>query len=283
MRHGNHNSERRRSSHLAGLQVHPQQNHGQWKEVSWNGLKTEMPDNEKLERYAAYFDETWFDGHFRPRMWNYYRHCGPRTNNHLEGWHNRMKVLELFQREQAASEVTILQLEAGGARRLKRRKVIERKQKIKTLADVYCLIDTHLHLISTSLDILGLDILGLDILTIRHSGIRHSGNIHTKFIHDSHLLDIRVFPHQHTFTPLVFSATGGMANEATVFYKRLASCLAMKWDQSYSSTLSWLRCRLTFSLLRSAIQCIRGARSSCGRAAKSPPPIDLAISELQYI
>ena len=41
----------------------------------------------------------------------------------------------LFQREQAAPEVTILQLEAGGARRPKRRKVIAREQKIKTLAD----------------------------------------------------------------------------------------------------------------------------------------------------
>ena len=30
--------------------------------------------------------------------------------------------------------------------------------------NVHCLIDTHLHLISTSLDILGLEILGLDIL-----------------------------------------------------------------------------------------------------------------------
>ena len=39
----------------------------------------------------------------------------------------------LFQREQATPEVTILQ--AGGARRPKRRKVIEREQKIKTLAD----------------------------------------------------------------------------------------------------------------------------------------------------
>ena len=38
--------------------------------VLWNGLKAEMPDNEKLERYTAYFDETWFDSHFRPRMWN---------------------------------------------------------------------------------------------------------------------------------------------------------------------------------------------------------------------
>ena len=43
-----------------------------------------------------------------------------------------MRVLELFQGEQAASEVTILQLEAGGAHRQKRRKVIEREQKIKT-------------------------------------------------------------------------------------------------------------------------------------------------------
>ena len=84
-----------------------------------------------------------------------------------------------------------------------------------------------------------------------------------------------------SFTPLVLSATGGMANEATTFYKRLASCLAMKWDHPYPSTMSWLRCRLTFSLLRSAIQCIRGARSSCGHATKSPPSIDLAISELQ--
>ncbi len=72
-----------------------------------------------------------------------------------------------------------------------------------------------------------------------------------------------------SFTPLVFSATGGMANEATAFYKRLASCLATKWDQSYSSTMSWLRCRLTFSLLRSAIQCIRGTRSSIGHAPKA--------------
>ena len=84
-----------------------------------------------------------------------------------------------------------------------------------------------------------------------------------------------------SFTPLVLSATGGLAVEATVFYKRLASLLAMKWDQPYSSTLSWLRCRLNFSLLRSAIQCIRGARSSIGQAMKTPPPMDLAMSELQ--
>ena len=52
-----------------------------------------------------------------------------------------------------------------------------------------------------------------------------------------------------SFTPLVLVETGGMANEATYmyFYKRLASLLVKKWSQSYSSTISWLCCLLSFS------------------------------------
>ena len=48
--------------------------------------------------------------------------------------------------------------------------------------------------------------------------------------------------------------------------KRLAARLADKWKEPHSKTMAWLRCRLTFSLLRSAIQCIRGGLSSCGHA-----------------
>lgn len=81
-----------------------------------------------------------------------------------------------------------------------------------------------------------------------------------------------------TFTPLVFSASGGLGNESNVFYKRLASLLATKWDDPYSSTLSWLRCRLSFSLLRSSIRCIRGARSHRGVAVR-PSPVDLVRAE----
>ena len=82
-----------------------------------------------------------------------------------------------------------------------------------------------------------------------------------------------------SFTPLVMSATGGLANEASTFYKRLASILASKWDHPYSSTLCWLRCRLGFSLLRSAIQSIRGARSSCGHAIRISTAVDLVNIE----
>ena len=38
-----------------------------------------------------------------------------------------------------------------------------------------------------------------------------------------------------TFTPLVFSASGGFGKEATTFYKLLASSLAKNWDQPSSA------------------------------------------------
>ena len=52
-----------------------------------------------------------------------------------------------------------------------------------------------------------------------------------------------------SFIPLVISATGGLASEASTFYKRLVSLLASKWDHPYSSMLCWLRCNLAFCLL----------------------------------
>ena len=68
-------------------------------------------------------------------------------NNHLEGRHNTLKritrkahpnvyeVLELFQKEQAATEVTILQIQPRGLHKANRQKVIQREDKIKLLKD----------------------------------------------------------------------------------------------------------------------------------------------------
>ena len=47
---------------------------------------------------------------------------------------------------------------------------------------------------------------------------------------------------------------------ATVVYKRIATLLFEHSRESYSRTLHWLRCKLTFSLLHSAITCLRGFR-----------------------
>ena len=39
-----------------------------------------------------------------------------------------------------------------------------------------------------------------------------------------------------TFTPLVFSTTGGMSNECQRYHSRLAELLAVKKQESYAST-----------------------------------------------
>ena len=113
---------------------------------------------------------------------------------------------------------------------------------------------------------------------------RHSSLAATYRQHETvkkRLYEQRVREVEHaSFTPLVFSSTGGLGPTATTFYKRLASMLSNKWKQPYSTTIGWLRCRLSFCLLRSSIMCIRGARSS----AHSYHPqlvaaVDLAVTD----
>ena len=71
---------------------------------------------------------------------------------------------------------------------------------------------------------------------------------------------------------LFFSAAGT--------YKRLASLLATKHLQPYSSTMGWLRCMISFSLLRSAITCLRGAHSTPGHPV-SPTQVSDTSFQLQ--
>ena len=65
-----------------------------------------------------------------------------------------------------------------------------------------------------------------------------------------------------SFSPLVYSTSGGIGPIATVVYWRLASMMAEKCDEPFSQTLFWLRCRLSFSLLCSAVTCLHRARLS---------------------
>ena len=86
-----------------------------------------------------------------------------------------------------------------------------------------------------------------------------------------------------TFTPLVMSTTGGMGRAATTFYKRLASMIGEKQNTHYTQTMNWIRCKLSFALLRASIMSIRGARSSRHHAASEAAlgPIDLQLVEGQ--
>ena len=82
-------------------------------------------------------------------------------------------------------------------------------------------------------------------------------------------------------SPLVFSTAGGMGSIATVVFKRLASMVAEKQKLSYSTVLNWMRCCISFSLLRSSIMCLRGARSSQNHLSPAfgIETINLAYSE----
>ena len=69
-----------------------------------------------------------------------------------------------------------------------------------------------------------------------------------------------------------------MGDAATQFYKRLANLLSAKHGLSYGIVMGWLRCKLSFSLLRYAIMCIRGARSSL-RCPIAEAPIAVQVAE----
>ena len=64
---------------------------------------------------------------------------------------------------------------------------------------------------------------------------------------------------QGTFTPLIFTPTGGM--ECLQYYSRLAQLISIKKGEHYAKTISWIRARTSFALLRSALICIRGSRA----------------------
>ena len=54
-----------------------------------------------------------------------------------------------------------------------------------------------------------------------------------------------------------------MGDECSTFLKQLATKIAEKSDNSntYSKTMTWLRAKLSFSILKSVILCVRGTRT----------------------
>ena len=59
--------------------------------IVWDAIKADAPPLPEADDFVKYVESTWLNGNFLPRTWNYYCHDGPRTNNNLEGWHNRLK------------------------------------------------------------------------------------------------------------------------------------------------------------------------------------------------
>ena len=65
-----------------------------------------------------------------------------------------------------------------------------------------------------------------------------------------------------TFTPLVFSTSGGIGKEAERLVKRLAQKMEASSGQKYSDAVSFLRKRLRFELLKTSVIALRGDRGA---------------------
>ena len=63
-----------------------------------------------------------------------------------------------------------------------------------------------------------------------------------------------------SFTPLIFSCSGGAGKEATKFLKALAEKLCSKKQEQYSNTVSYIRRRVRFDVLRTSVISFRGER-----------------------
>ena len=64
-----------------------------------------------------------------------------------------------------------------------------------------------------------------------------------------------------TFTPLVYSSTVGEDPETSMFHKHIAQNYSQKNEEKYEKVLSLIRCKLSFSILRSVLTCVRGSCS----------------------
>ena len=65
-----------------------------------------------------------------------------------------------------------------------------------------------------------------------------------------------------SFTPLVFTIKGVMGPECAVYHKHLAERIAEKTGENYNKVITYIRTKLSFIILQSALLCIRGSRSS---------------------
>ena len=79
-----------------------------------------------------------------------------------------------------------------------------------------------------------------------------------------------------SFVPAIFSTTGGLGKHAESLYKRIASLQAAKTGEAYSCVMSWVRCKLSFALLRSSVMCLRGSRNLRPVQLDSPPTLAVA-------
>ena len=81
-----------------------------------------------------------------------------------------------------------------------------------------------------------------------------------------------------SFTPLVFSINGVMSPECEKYHKHLANKIATKYHQRYEQVIGWIRCKLSFMIIKSSLLCLRGSRHANTQCADE---FDLACMDAE--
>jgi len=84
-----------------------------------------------------------------------------------------------------------------------------------------------------------------------------------------------------TFTPLVFTTTGVMSHECTIFHKALAEKISKKKGDTYQDIMRYLRVKFSFLAMKATLLCLRGSRSLAKRPDNATTDdFGLALNEL---
>ena len=79
------------------------------------------------------------------------------------------------------------------------------------------------------------------------------------------------------------SNSAGMADECRRYHSKLAELLTIKKEQGYSMTIAWVRIKVSFAILRSALLCLRGSRTIRRRNNLNIYGMDIEIETVEYI
>ena len=121
----------------------------QFVRLTWIGIKAAAPHQvHGVDDFSRYFEVTWLAGNYCLSLWNVYESPGERTNNHIEGWHSKLKrvvgkshpnvfeIVEVFKLEQAATEVSLCQLQSGALPPAQSRHTAEKNRRIAELRNL---------------------------------------------------------------------------------------------------------------------------------------------------
>ena len=72
-----------------------------------------------------------------------------------------------------------------------------------------------------------------------------------------------------------------MGKECEIFHKRLADKIEGKTGERYEKVITYIRCKVSFLVLRAALMCLRGSRSSTSQDHVVAEDIECVVDDLR--